>query len=108
MRALNTLNTATGAIALGNVEFLMKGQRMLIKAADSVATATLTVQFAGGDAFSGPIAIEPSTDSCRWPDQLIASFVAGGNGQVSATAGGTVAGLRVDFLVLAPGESVPF
>ena len=108
MRALNILQTAAGVAALGNCEFLMKGQRVLIKAADSVATATLTVQFGGGDAFSGPIAIEPSTDSCRWPDQLITSFIAGGNGQMQITSGGTVAGLRIDILVLAPGESVPF
>lgn len=108
MRALNTLNTATGTIALGDVEFLAPGERMLIKAADSVATATLTITFAAVNVFSGPVQIESGTDVCVWPDNLIASWIAPMRGQVIATAGGTLAGLRVDFLVLSRGETVPW
>lgn len=109
MRALNTLSTVGATtIALGDVEFLMAGQRVIIAGCDSVATATLTAKFAGSNVFEGPLPIEPSTDSIRYPDQILTQFIAGGNGQLTLTLGGTVAGARVNVLILAPREPNPW
>lgn len=108
MRGLNTLSAAgaTG-IALGDSEFIEPSQRVFIKGADSVATATLIVKFAGVEVFSGPLAIERGTDQpIDWNSRLT-QFMAMQRGQMTATLGGTVAGARVDFLVLNPGEDAP-
>ena len=109
MRALQTLSTVgTTSLALGDVEFIKKGQRVIIGAKDSVATATLSVKFAGVEVFSGPLAIESGTDMFRWPEDVVTTFVAMQDGQMQATLGGTVAGARVNFLVLALGEDKPW
>lgn len=109
MRGLNTLSAVgTTGLALGDTEFISIGQRVYIKGADSVVTATLTVKFAGVEIFTGPLAIEPGTDvACEW-NRLLTCMQAKQNGQLSATLGGTVAGARVDFLVLQPDEPIPF
>lgn len=109
MRALNTLSTAGATtLALGDVEFITAGQTVLIAAVDSVATATLSVKFAGVEVFTGPLPIEPGTDRIEWPGNIVTCFTAGKNGQMQATLGGTVAGCRVNFLVLNPGEPRPW
>lgn len=109
MRALQTLNTVGATtIALGDVEFIKKGQRVIIGAKDSVATATLSVKFAGVEVFSGPLAIESGTDVFRYPEDIVTQFIAMQDGQMQATLGGTVAGARVNFLVLMPGEPTPW
>lgn len=108
MRGLNTLSAVgTTTLALGDTEFIEGMQRVFIKGADSVATATLTVKFAGVEVFSGPLAIENSTDGAQRWDQRLTQFMAMQRGQLTATLGGTVAGARVDFLVLNPGEDAP-
>ena len=109
MRALNTLSTVgTTTLTLGDVQFIDVGQRVLITGADSVATATLSVTFNGNNIFSGPLPIEDGTDFAPSWQKLLVSFIATARGQMIATLGGTVAGARVNFLILAPGESVPF
>jgi len=109
MRGLNTVSAAGAtALALGDSEFIAVGQRVFIKGHDSVATATLTVSFAGAEAFSGPLAIEPGTDVAPEWTRLLTCFTARQNGNMRATLGGTVAGARVDFLVLQPDEPLPF
>ena len=109
MRALQTLNTVGATvISLGDVEFIKAGQRVIIGAKDSVATATLSVKFAGTEVFSGPLAIEAGTDMFKWPEDIVTTFIAGKDGQMQATLGGTVAGARVNFLVLAQGEATPW
>lgn len=108
MRGLNTLS-AVGAttIALGDSEFIEAGQRVFVKGADSVVTATLLIKFAGVEVFSGPLAIENTTDCAQRWDQRLTQFMAMQRAQLTATLGGTVAGARVDFLVLNPGEEAP-
>jgi len=108
MRSLNTLSTAAGVLALGNVEFLKAGQRCIIAAVDSVATATIDAQYAGSSVATGPLPIEPGTDQIRFPDNIVTQFIAMANGQLQITLGGTVAGCRVNVLVLAPGEPTPW
>jgi hypothetical protein len=109
MRALQTLSGAgTTTLALGDVEFIKKGQRVIIGGKDSVATATLSVKFAGVEVFAGPLAIESGTDMFRWPEDVVTQFIAMQDGQMQATLGGTVAGARVNFLVLMPGEPTPW
>lgn len=108
MRGLNILSTAAGALALGDIEFIKPGQTVLISAVDSVATATLSVKFAGVEVFSGPLPIEPGTDRIEWPANIVTCFTAGAGGQLSATLGGTVAGCRTNFLVLNPNEPRPW
>lgn len=109
MRALQTLNTVGATtINLGDVEFIKRGQRVVIGAKDSVATATLSVKFAGVEVFAGPLAIEAGTDMFKWPEDIVTQFVAMQDGQMQATLGGTVAGARVNFLVLMPGEPTPW
>jgi len=109
MRALQTLNTVGAtSIALGDVEFIKRGQRVIIGAVDSVATAALSVKFAGVEVFSGPLAIEDGTDMFHWPANIVTTFVATQDGQMQATLSGTVAGARVNFLVLAAGEDKPW
>lgn len=109
MRGLNTLSTVgTTNINLGDLEFIGAGQRVYVKGADSVATATLRVVFAGVEVFTGPLAIENGTDTAQRWDQLLTCFTARQNGQLSAILGGTVAGARVDFLVLNADEPLPF
>lgn len=110
MRALNTLSGAgTTQLVLNDIEFINPGERVLIAGADSVATATLSVQFAGSNVFSGPLAIEAGTDmSPSWLNYLLTQFMARVRGQMIATLGGTVAGARVNFLVLANGEPQPW
>lgn len=108
MRALNTLSTAAGVLALGNVEFLKAGQRCIIAAVDSVATATISAQYAGADVVTGPLPIEPGTDRIEYPANIVTQFVAMANGQLQITLGGTVAGCRVNVLVLGPGEPTPW
>lgn len=108
MRGLNTLSAVgTTNLALGDSEFIEAGQRVFIKGADSVATATLTCKFAGVEIFSGPLAIENGTDMAQRWDQRLTQFMAMQRGQLTAVLGGTVAGARVDFLVLNPGEDAP-
>lgn len=109
MRGLNTLS-AVGVtnLALGDSEFIQAGQRVFVKGADSVATATLRVVFAGVEVFTGPLAIETGTDVGQDWNRLLTCFTARQNGQLSAILGGTVAGARVDFLVLSPDEPMPF
>lgn len=109
MRGLNTLSAVgTTALALGDTEFISAGQRVYVKGHDSVATATLTVKFAGVEIFTGPLAIEPGTDVAPEWTRLLTCMQARQNGQLTATLGGTVAGARVDFLVLQPDEPMPF
>jgi len=109
MRGLNTLSVAgTTNLALGDLEFISLGQRVYVKGHDSVATATLRVVFGGVEVFTGPLSIEQGTDvSAEWTRGLT-TFRARQNGQLSAILGGTVAGARVDFLVLDPDEEFPF
>jgi len=108
MRGLNTLSAVgTTTLALGDLEFVTQNQRVYVKGADSVATATLRVVFGGVEVFTGPLAIEPGTDMApRWTE-LLTTFKARQNGQLSAILGGTVAGARVDFLILDPDELFP-
>lgn len=109
MRGLNTLSTAgTTNLQLGDLEFIGAGQRVYVKGHDSVATATLRVVFAGVEVFTGPLAIEPGTDVAPEWTRVLTCFQAKQNGQLSAILGGTVAGARVDFLVLNPDEPLPF
>lgn len=109
MRGLNTLSTVgTTTLALGDSEFIQAGQRVYVKGWDSVATATLRVVFAGVEVFTGPLAIESGTDVPPEWTRLLTCFTARQNGQLSAILGGTVAGARVDFLVLAADEPMPF
>lgn len=109
MRGLNTLSAAgTTNLQLGDLEFIGAGQRVYVKGHDSVATATLRVVFAGVEVFTGPLAIEPGTDVAPEWTRLLTCFQAKQNGQLSAILGGTVAGARVDFLVLNPDEPLPF
>lgn len=105
MRGLNTLSAAGATtLALGDSEFIEANQIVKIKGHDSVATATLTVKFAGVEVFSGPLAIETGTDvSAEWT-RMLTTFQARQRGQMTATLGGTVAGARVDFMVLQPDE----
>jgi len=108
MRGLNTLSAAGATnIALGDSEFIEATQRVFIKGADSVVTATLTVKFVGVEVFSGPLAIENGTDMAQRWDQRLTQFMAMQRGQLTAVLGGTVAGARVDVLVLNPGEDAP-
>lgn len=105
MRALNTLSTVgTTSLTLDNVEFLNGGEFCLVAAGDSVATATLTIQYGGIDVFSGPVPIESRTDGISFASDLCTIFRAPRNGKIIATLGGTVAGCRVNFLVLSPQE----
>lgn len=108
MRAVQTLNTAAGAVTLGDAEFLKRGQRCIIGAKDSVATATITAKYAGTEVATGPIAIESGTDVFRWPEDVVTQFVAMADGQLQITLGGTAAGCRVNVLILAPGEPAPW
>jgi len=109
MRGLNTLSAAGATnLALGDSEFIQAGQRVYVKGADSVATATLRVVFAGVEVFTGPLAIEDGTDFAPPWTKLLTCFTARQNGQLSAILGGTVAGARVDFLVLSADEPMPF
>lgn len=109
MRGLNTLSTVgTTVLQLGDSEFIQAGQRVFVKGADSVATATLRVVFAGVEVFTGPLAIEDGTDLAMPWTKMLTCFTVRQNGQMSAILGGTVAGARVDFLVLAPDEPLPF
>lgn len=113
MRGVNTLSTVgTTNITLGEAEFLYGGERVVVKAADSVATATLRITVNGNEVFNGPIGIEGNTDRCVWPEDIITMFTVGGapdaRARMVATLGGTVAGARVDFLILAPGEPIPW
>ena len=71
-------------------------------------TATLRVVFAGVEVFTGPLAIEDGTDFAQPWTKLLTCFTARQNGQLSAILGGTVAGARIDFLVLSPDEPMPF
>ena len=109
MKALNTLSTVgvTG-LNLQDLEFLSAGDRVLIAAVDSVATATLNVKYGSVDVFDGPLPIEPGTDMIEWPANIVTMFTAQKAGKMIATLGGTVAGARVNFLVLAPGEPIPW
>ena len=108
MRGLNTLSAVgTTNIALGDSEFIEAGQRVFVKGAESVVTATLIIKFAGVEVFSGPLALEPGTDmSVDW-NRRLTQFMAMQRGQLTAVLGGTVAGARVEFLVLNPGEDAP-
>jgi len=107
MRGLNTLSAVgTTVVALGDLEFIAPGQKVYIKGADSVATATLDVRFAGVNVFSGPLPIENSTDGAQRWDQLLTQFRAMQSGQLQVTLGGTVAGARIDILVLDAGEQL--
>jgi len=109
MRGLNTLSIVGATnLALGDLEFIGAGQRVYIKGADSVATATLRVVFSGVEVFTGPLAIEDGTDFAQPWTKLLTCFQAKQNGQLSAILGGTVAGARVDFLVLNMDEPLPF
>lgn len=109
MRQFNILSAVgTTTLDLGEVEFIAAGQRVLIAACDSVATATLRVTFGGIDVANGPINIEGSTDRCVWPEDIVGSFIARAGGKMIATLGGTVAGARTNFLVLNSNESVPW
>lgn len=109
MRGLNTLSAVgTTNLQLGDLEFIGAGQRVYVKGHDSVATATLRVVFAGVEVFTGPLAIEPAADVAPEWTRLLTCFQAKQNGQLSAILGGTVAGARVDFLVLNPDEPLPF
>jgi len=109
MRGLNTLSAVgTTNIALGDLEFIAAGQRVYVKGHDSVATATLRVVFAGMEVFTGPLAIEQGTDIGADWNRILTCFQAKQNGQLSAILGGTVAGARVDFLVLNADEPLPF
>jgi len=108
MRGLNTLSAVgTTTLALGDSEFIEPMQRVYVKGADSVVTATLTVKFAGVEVFTGPLAIENGTDMAQRWNQLLTCFMAKQRGQLTATLGGTVAGARVDFLVLQGDEPMP-
>jgi len=109
MRALNTLSTVgTTTLELSNIEFLSGNEILWVAGADSVATATLSIQFGGIDVFSGPLGIEASTDHVSFREDLLTFFRAPRNGKVIATLGGTVAGARVNFLVQAVNEPKPF
>lgn len=109
MRGLNTVSAAGATnLALGDLEFINAGQQVYVKGHDSVATATLRVVFAGVELFTGPLAIEPGTDVAPEWTRVLTTFVAPQNGNLSAILGGTVAGARVDFLVLNPNERQPF
>ena len=109
MRGLNTLSAVgTTTLALGELQFLAMMQRLYVKGHDSVATATLRITFAGVEVFSGPLAIEQGTDVAPLWTTLLTTFIAKQNGQLIATLGGTVAGARVDFLLLNPDEPTPF
>lgn len=109
MRALNTLSTVGATVlALGDAEFIKAGQRVLIAAVDSVATCTMIAKFNGVSVFEGPLPIEPGTDRIEWPGNLATSFRADANGQLSIVLGGTVAGARVNILILAANESLPW
>jgi len=108
MRGLNTLSAAGATnIALGDSEFIEAGQRVFVKAGESVVTATLTIKFSGVEVFAGPIALEPGTDMAVQWNTRITQFMAMQRGQMTAVLAGTVAGARVDFLVLNPGEDAP-
>lgn len=109
MRGLNTLSAVgTTNLNLGDSEFIEPGQRVYVKGHDSVATATLVVKFAGVEVFTGPLAIEPGTDVAPEWNRLLTCFMAKQRGQLTAVLGGTVAGARVDFLVLQADEPMPF
>lgn len=109
MRNVNTLSTVGATvIQLGDAEFISAGQTVYIAAGDSVATATLSVKFAGIEVGVGPVDIEPGTDRLEWPGSLFTYFTAMKGGQLTATAGGTVAGLRVKVLIAAPQEPRPW
>lgn len=109
MRAVNILSTVGAtALSLGDAEFVTAGQTVLIAAVDSVATATMSVKFAGVEVFTGPLPIEPGTDRIEWPANIATCFTAGKSGQMSITLGGTVAGCRTNILILNPGEARPW
>jgi hypothetical protein len=109
MRGLSTLSAVgTTNLALGDAEFIAAGQRVFVKGADSVATATLRVVFAGVEVFTGPLAIEDGTDFAQPWTKLLTCFQAKQNGQLSVILGGTVAGARVDLLILNSDEPLPF
>lgn len=109
MRGLNTLSAVgTTNINIGDLEFIGVGQRVYLKGHDSVATATLRGTFAGMEFFNGPLAIEPGTDVAPEWTRLLACFQAKQNGSMSLVLGGTVAGARVDILVLNADEPLPF
>ncbi len=109
MRQVNLLATVGAtALALGDVEMIDAQQRVYVFAGDSVATATLSIKLNGTEVGSGFVDIEPGTDRLEIPGSLYTAFKAKGPGQLTATAGGTVAGLRVKILVMNPDEPNPF
>lgn len=103
---MSTVGTTT--LDLGEVEFIEAMQRVLIAACDSVATATLRVTAGGVQVANGPLNIEGSTDRCSWPGDIVGSFIAPTRLKLIAVLGGTVAGARTNFMVLARGESLPW
>lgn len=116
MQSINTLNTVGAtAVPLGDLEFVQPGMRILVSAADSVATATITGTI-GGFQFILPgsvVHIEGSTDRCVWPEDIVGSAIAGPSrnargARLTLTLGGTVAGCRVNVMALAPQESIPW
>jgi len=109
MRGINTLSAVgTTNLDLGDLEWVEAGQTVHIKGHDSVATATLRVVFAGVEVFTGPLAIEHGTDFAPSWDRKLTQFKAQQRGRMSAILGGTVAGARVDFLILNPDEIPAF
>ncbi|MEY2849676.1 MAG: hypothetical protein RI885_2343 [Actinomycetota bacterium] len=108
MRGFTSLNTANGDVNLGDLEFIPAGHRVGIKAADSVETAVLNVQVAGLNVFSGTLPVEPSTNGVYAWTNLLTTFVVKDRSQMRVTLSGTLAGCRVDIIVLAPGEPAPW
>lgn len=106
MRAENTLSTVgTTDITLQELQFIDAGMVVMIAAGDSVATATLRATFDGVDVFQGPVPIESRTDGIDYQRDLATVFSTRKRGRLILTAGGTVAGLRVNILALTQREA---
>ena len=109
-RSTVILMTAAGQVPIpDDMQDIQAGQRVAIAACDSVATATLTASL-NTDAFISPgtvVNIEAATDRIT-RDDFLGQKLAQGKKRLSATAGGTAAGLRVLIHILDPGDVWPF
>lgn len=86
--------SGTTAIELGSFRKIRAGQTVTVYARESVVTATLLCAVGAVTFAEGSVPLEAGTDMLPIPESFYGSYTSLIEGDLTMTAGGTVAGLR--------------